>query len=171
MEQLWWQRVEGSDDQPCIYSLVHHSHPSGSEPYQHCQTLIRKKKWSAKLNFCNFFLFFPPFFLFSGENPWMADVHPNPLNNRKCSRSGGGGGDCYCLLDGVLLQWLVRGSMFSGQEKSGLSMGCGSAWNSTSRSGTAFATKPLQILTKEPKLVMEGKFGSLQHNIRQTGSR
>lgn len=34
----------------------------------------------------------------------MADVHPNPLNNRKCPRPGGGGGGCYCLLACDLLQ-------------------------------------------------------------------
>lgn len=116
----------------------------------------------------SFFLSF--FFFFPGENPWMADVHPNPLSNRKHPRSGGGGGDCCCLLAGVLLQWLVRGSLFSGQEQSGLTVGCSSAWNSTWRSGAAFVSKPLQILTEEPKLGMEGKIVSLQHNIHQTVS-
>lgn len=149
MEQLWWQPAEGSDDEPCIYSLVHHRHPSDSKPCQHARPW-----WGRKNDLPN--LIFLSFFFFSGENPWMADVHPNPLSNRKHPRSGGGGGDCYCLLAGVLLQWLVRGSLFSGQEKSGLTRECGSAWNSTSRSGAAIVSKPLQILTKEPKLVMEG---------------
>lgn len=145
----WWWALDllTAASQPPIWQWALPAAPDlDEEGKMICQTL-----------FFNFF--------FSGENPWMADVHPNPLSNRKRPRSGGGGGDCYCLLAGVLLQWLVRGSLFSGQEKSGLSMGCGSAWNSTSRSEAAFVSKPLQILTKEPKLVMEGKIISLQQSI------
>lgn len=150
--------AEGSDDEPCVYSLVHHSHPSDSEPCQHCQTLVRKKKWSAKL-----------FFLFSRENPWMADVHPNPLSNRKCPWSGGGGGDCYCLLAGVYCSnWWGPACC--------LARRVGSVWDvavleTWSPSGAAFVSKPPQILTKEPKLGIEGNIGSLQHSIHHTVSR
>lgn len=37
-------------------------------------------------------------------------------------------------------------------------------------SGAAFLGKPLQILTEEPKLVMERKIISLQHSVHQTVS-
>lgn len=163
MEQLWWQPVEGSDDEmmsPAYTQwFITATHLTASP------ASTARPWWEWKNVLPKFFFFF-----LVGENPWMADVHPNPLSNRKHPRSGGGGGDCYCLLAGVSLQCLVRGSLFSGREKSGLSRGCGSAWNLTSRSGAAFVSKTL-ILSREPKLVMGGKTGSLQHSIHQIVSR
>lgn len=57
----------------------------------------------------------------------MADVHPNPLNKRKCPRSGGGGGGCYCLLGADLLQ---LGVLAGGRAASALARGrVGLAWD------------------------------------------
>lgn len=128
MEQLWSQPANGSDGTPWIYSLVHRSHPSDSEPCQHrvsssqhSSAHTARPRWGRKNDLPELISFF-----FSGENPWMADVHPNPLNHRKCPRSGGGGGGCYCLLAGDLLQ---PSTLAGGSAASSLARGrVGLAW-------------------------------------------
>lgn len=134
MEQLWSQPADRSDDEPCIYSLVHHSHPSDSEPCQHrvsgsqhSSAHTTGPRWGRK-NYLLIFFFSPE------ENLWMADVNPNPLNNRKCPRPGGGGGGCYCLLARDLLQLSTlagsRGATFLARGSVGL------AWD-----GAVFETR------------------------------
>lgn len=163
MEQLWSQPADGSEamTHPVIYSPVHGSHPSVGEPCQlrasgsqHCSAHTARPPQGRKNDLLEliFFLYSPP-----RENLWMAAVHPNPLNNRKCPRSRGGGGGCYCLLAGDLLQPStlagVRAARNLARGRVGLAWDVAVGETGIKKwSGAAFVGKPLQILTEGPKL-------------------